>query len=183
MANLQQLPKINFDKLVDASSGSRPRRCNPNWLGYMPNSISLSQLWIPGTHDAASFTSSTNSNPAIVGGLVDFMARYHCVPPYFKPFRTQSFSLPYQFLAGIRFCDIRLRHAKDNLYLHHGSVFLNETWKGVLHKCVDFLTKYPTECIILKVQQVGPWYLLDMTTNRSGQVNQIPSYNRGENCY
>lgn len=37
--------------------------------------------------------------------------------------------------------------------MHHGNVFCNECWAGVLKKILDFLVENPTECVITKIQQ------------------------------
>eukprot|EP01127_Copromyxa_protea_P008660 TRINITY_DN1996_c0_g1_i1.p1 TRINITY_DN1996_c0_g1~~TRINITY_DN1996_c0_g1_i1.p1 ORF type:complete len:1129 (-),score=197.07 TRINITY_DN1996_c0_g1_i1:19-3405(-) len=155
VSKLYKLPKMDFDKTVNTLVGAMPNKANTNsdWLSYLPDDVSLSQLWIPAAHDAGAFSAA---DTAVVGVLVDFMAR------------TQTYSIPYQLQVGIRCLDIRLRHAKDSLYLHHGNIFLNDTWEGVLKKCVEFLEKNPSEFVILKVQQ--EWNSEGNTLTRWGSL-------------
>eukprot|EP01126_Amoeba_proteus_P039753 TRINITY_DN4209_c0_g1_i3.p1 TRINITY_DN4209_c0_g1~~TRINITY_DN4209_c0_g1_i3.p1 ORF type:complete len:339 (+),score=57.46 TRINITY_DN4209_c0_g1_i3:808-1824(+) len=111
-----------------------PHRTNCDWVSRVPDHLPLNKVWIPGTHDSASF-------PHHHVGFVDDINR------------TQSFTIPNQLAAGIRFLDIRLRHAKDHLYLHHGLVYLQDTWIGVLVKCLNFVKDHPSEFILIKIQQ------------------------------
>ena len=65
----------------------------------------------------------------------------------------QSLELPKQLEAGIRFLDIRTRHFNDCLPIHHGIVFQHKSFSSVLEDVVSFLSKHPTEFIIMQVQR------------------------------
>ena len=93
----------------------------------IPDSESLKDISIPGTHNYMSFYG---------GPLV----------------RCQSMSLYNQYVAGIRFVDIRCRHFYNFLPIHHGIVFQNATLDHVLRQTSDFLSANPTETVILSLR-------------------------------
>eukprot|EP01127_Copromyxa_protea_P022796 TRINITY_DN8362_c0_g1_i1.p1 TRINITY_DN8362_c0_g1~~TRINITY_DN8362_c0_g1_i1.p1 ORF type:complete len:574 (-),score=97.44 TRINITY_DN8362_c0_g1_i1:182-1903(-) len=129
--------RVFFDYVVHMKSETKeniPERFNLDWMKKIPDSTYLTQLWIPGTHD-------TGSYPGHSFKMVETLAR------------TQSFTITNQLKAGIRFFDIRLRHYRDQLLVHHGQVYCNECWGGVLNKIVEFLKENPSECVITKIQQ------------------------------
>ena len=105
-------------------------KINENWSKWMqgiPDSESLKDISIPGTHNSMSFYG---------GPLV----------------RCQSMSLYNQYVAGIRFVDIRCRHFYNGLPIHHGIVFQNATLDHVLRQTSDFLSANPTETVILSLR-------------------------------
>ncbi|WP_129111018.1 hypothetical protein [Bacillus toyonensis] len=80
----------------------------------MADTVKVSQLSIPGTHDSGGF----------YGG--DWA-------PFTRPFAvTQSLSLETQLNAGIRYLDIRLggRAGYGDLAVYHGDIFENESWEN-----------------------------------------------------
>uniref|UniRef100_A0A672P2L1 Phosphatidylinositol-specific phospholipase C X domain-containing protein n=1 Tax=Sinocyclocheilus grahami TaxID=75366 RepID=A0A672P2L1_SINGR len=56
-----------------------------------------------------------------------------------------SWSLAFQLCAGIRFLDIRIRHAKGNLIIHHGISYQYAHFGDVLMDVVAFLREFPSE--------------------------------------
>lgn len=109
----------------DASIGTR----NPDWMAAYPDSLRISELSIPGTHDTMS------DGP---GG--------HIV-------QNQTASLQEQLLAGVRALDIRCRHIGDRFAMHHGSQFLGTFFgNDVLRVCQDFLKAHPGETILMRIK-------------------------------
>jgi hypothetical protein len=102
-----------------------------DWMANINNNTRLSELSIPGTHD----TMATGP-----GGDTT---------------QTQSMDLKTQLNSGIRFIDIRLlkKPNDEQLYLHHGPVFLNATVDDVMNTISEFLTAHPTETVLMRVKQ------------------------------
>jgi len=101
-----------------------------SWMQSLPGSYLLSQLSVPGSHDAG--------------------AR---VEPVAGTAKCQSLRIADQLNAGIRFLDIRCRHIGDAFAIHHGSIYQNLNFDDVLNACFGFLTSHPGECIIMCVKE------------------------------
>ncbi|WP_176548463.1 phosphatidylinositol-specific phospholipase C [Bacillus toyonensis] len=103
-----------------------------NWMSVVPNNTKLSALSIPGTHDSMAHHGKT---------LID------------KPYtQTQSVVLPKQLESGIRYVDIRIRDTGNSFAIHHGDVYQQAMFGDVLNTVTDFLRKYPTETVIMRVK-------------------------------
>jgi 1-phosphatidylinositol phosphodiesterase len=90
----------------------------------------ISQLSIPGTHDSVTYvTSSANI--------------------YTK---CQTLSLYDQLASGIRYLDIRLKVEDGTLVYAHGMFTYDETFDLALAYVVDFLTRHPSEFVIMSVK-------------------------------
>ena len=101
-----------------------------NWMGALDNSLKISQLSIPGTHNSR--------------------ARHEVFPGTAK---CQNLTISEQLNNGVRFLDIRCRHFKDAFTIHHGSVYQKANFNDVLDACLEFLENNPTECIIMSVRE------------------------------
>ncbi|OQP51963.1 phosphatidylinositol diacylglycerol-lyase [Niastella populi] len=101
-----------------------------SWMQSLPDSYLLSQLSIPGSHDAG--------------------ASYE---PISGTARCQSLTIAEQLNAGIRFLDIRCRHIDNAFAIHHGSIYQNLNFDDVINACISFLTSNPGECIIMCVKE------------------------------
>lgn len=108
----------------DTDSGAH----NPDWLTDLPDTLKLSQLSLPGTHDTMS----------LYGGDIP---------------QTQSMDLREQLEAGIRVLDIRCRHVNDNFLIYHGSVYQNASFTGVLDIVQAFLKQHPGETVVMRVKE------------------------------
>jgi len=104
---------------------------NRNWMRQIPDHVKITELSIPGTHDSAS----------LHGGA----APWHVI--------CNSLTISKQLDAGIRYLDIRARHFNDALPIHHGQVFQNEYFSGVLRYVRQFLQQNPTETIFMRVKK------------------------------
>jgi 1-phosphatidylinositol phosphodiesterase len=116
-----------------------PRADNPNWMSALPDTVRLSQLSIPGTHESM-------SHFAGFGVPLNFV-------------KCQTMRLGTQLHSGIRALDIRcavVNHGSGpggffNIY--HGNQFQRATFNDVLNTVVDFLKKHPSETVLMRVKE------------------------------
>jgi 1-phosphatidylinositol phosphodiesterase len=111
------------------------------WMSTLPDTLPLSAISIPGTH---------NSHTS-----------YRALPSV----RCQVADIKSQLEHGIRFLDIRLQpaHATDaskkDLYLVHGAFPISLTgpkyFAPVLQTCYDFLTANPSETLLISLKREG----------------------------
>ena len=107
-------------------------------MNDLPDSLKLSKISIPGTHDSA-------TQHAL--GVCTSIGAGYCL--------TQHMKIPEQLSAGIRFFDIRLKQDstdKKKFYIYHDRAYLDITLKEVLEIFKFFLKQHPTEVIILSYQ-------------------------------
>ena len=113
------------DRAIAATAGS-------DWMKNLDSERRISQFSLPGTHNSAAL---------------------------FEPIRgtakCQNLTIPAQLNAGVRFLDIRCRHANDAFEIYHGPVYQKENFAGVVTYVADFLRAHPSETVILSVQQTG----------------------------
>ena len=105
-----------------------PNTFHPTWMNEVPDHIPLSQLTIPGTHNSCAFT----------GGVMAV---------------TQTWSIPLQLRAGLRYFDLRLRRYNKQLRFYHGIMNQCMGFEEVLTQFDTFLKEYPSETIIMAVQE------------------------------
>ncbi|KAI8936362.1 hypothetical protein NX059_006774 [Plenodomus lindquistii] len=111
------------------------------WMADLPDTIPLSALSIPGTHNSHT--------------------HYRALPSV----RCQHVDIKAQLENGIRFLDIRLQPAhstdttKKDLYLVHGAFPVSLTgpkyFEPVLQICYDFLSAHPSETILVSLKREG----------------------------
>lgn len=109
-------------------SQKRPALENRDWMGTIPDDTLLSDLTIPGTHNSCGFFG--------FGVVV-----------------TQTWSIPLQLNAGIRYFDLRLRVVNNELHLYHGFLDQKVKFDDVLSAFIDFLEKQKTETILMAIQE------------------------------
>ena len=102
--------------------------CQPCWMKYLRDDVLLSELSIPGTHETMSF----------YGG---------------DAVQCQSMALNFQLQSGIRVLDIRCRHMRNRFKIYHGIVDQTVWFDAVLNMVVDFLTKHPSETVLMRVKE------------------------------
>ncbi|WP_196814509.1 phosphatidylinositol-specific phospholipase C [Nocardia sp. BMG111209] len=120
---------------------------HPDWLGGLPDGLTLGRLSVPGTHDTMAFHGD-KAGPAVVTqqsvttgcGSGDSA----CV---------SRRSLRAQFDAGIRALDIRVRRDEnDGLALQHGSFYQQAHLDDVLTVADQFLADHPRETVLMRVK-------------------------------
>jgi len=127
----QNLPAADVSNLAGYSRTDKPEdwvvTSTKGWMGALKGSLKLSQLSIPGTHDSC----------ALYGGdLVE----------------CQSWTIPEQLSAGVRYLDIRCRPIENVFTIHHGQVYQKINFGTVMNQCIAFLKENPTECIIMSIK-------------------------------
>lgn len=95
------------------------------WMTNLDDNIYISQLSIPGTHDAATKECSLSQG------------------------RCQDLTISEQLEMGIRFFDLRPR---SNLDIYHGEITCNTTLSAVWDQFNDFLDKNPGEFIFTLIR-------------------------------
>ena len=101
---------------------------NEQWMQPLSDDLKISQLSIPGTHNS--------------------MAREGNLWVW-----CQSLSLIVQLLVGVRFLDIRCRHFKNSLPIHHEAFYQNADLTDVLSTAVSFLSAHPSEVILMRIRE------------------------------
>ena len=101
-----------------------------DWMAKLPDARGLSELSIPGTHDAA--------------------ARFE---PIAGTARCQDLTIADQLTAGIRYLDLRCRHVQDAFLMYHGPIDQNQTFDDVLATLYAFLDAHPRETVIVSVKE------------------------------
>jgi 1-phosphatidylinositol phosphodiesterase len=111
------------------------------WMSTIPDTLPLSALSIPGTHNSHTY--------------------YRALPSV----RCQSVDIATQLSHGVRFLDIRLQpaHATDvskkDLQLVHGAFPISLTgpkyFAPILQTCYDFLAQHPSETILMSLKREG----------------------------
>lgn len=100
-----------------------------SWMGGIPDDVPVTALSIPGTHNSGS-----------IDGPLGFA-------------KTQDLDLAEQLDTGVRFLDIRLAHYQDDLFVHHDVVYMGMSYRDVLLICHEFLTRNPSETILMSIKE------------------------------
>ena len=128
------LPTSSFLALLQFTALER-------WMSGLPDSLSLSLLSIPGTHNSP--------------------AHHRAMPSV----RCQAVSVRKQLYNGIRFLDIRLQPASatnledESLYLVHGAFSVTLLgyyhFRGLMDRVYAFLDQTPSEAILISLKREG----------------------------
>jgi len=100
---------------------------NPDWMSTLPDSLHLSGLSVPGTHESLS--------------ILEHSISAHC----------QMMELHTQLAAGIRAIDIRLKTEGSQLRLWHNKVVIWAYFDDVLNASIQFLKDHDQETILMRV--------------------------------
>ncbi|CAC5359193.1 plc [Mytilus coruscus] len=65
----------------------------------------------------------------------------------------QSLSLSIQLKIGIRFFDIRCRHFKNGLPIHHGQFYENCNFADCMNTMTSFVKSHPSEVLLVRVKE------------------------------
>lgn len=112
----------------DYDDTPNPEFLNPAWMASIPGNRLLSEITMPGTHNTM----------ALYGGVYA---------------ECQTWSLASQLRAGVRFLDIRVRHANGKLTIHHGVSYQRAHFGDVLEGVTNFLQEYPTETVLMRLKE------------------------------
>ncbi|KAF4468861.1 1-phosphatidylinositol phosphodiesterase precursor [Fusarium albosuccineum] len=104
---------------------------NPTWMAELPDDVPLSSLSVPGTHDTMTYEIGT------------------------EVLQCQNWNISTQLMAGVRYFDIRARVRDDALHIYHANGYTGFSFLHVLEQMSDFLDKYPSETIIMRLKQEG----------------------------
>ena len=124
--NCSNYPDISSTQSVENIS-------KKEWQKALKDSVLLSSLAIPGTHDTGAYVS---------GGAMII---------------TQKLSVEEQLNEGIRAFDIRLRAIDDEkMMIYHGIASQKITFReDVLKTCINFLEQHPREFIVMSLKKEG----------------------------
>ena len=136
LALLLSLPALGIAQHYDgysSDSNGGSDRTNTKWMSMVSDSVLLSDMSIPGTHDTGTWKVDS-ANP---------MAK------------TQTMSIDRQLSAGIRALDIRCRYQYNRCDLYHGpdiwGVGLKQNLTDVLTIVTNFLKTNPSETVLLSI--------------------------------
>lgn len=104
---------------------------HPSWMSHLPDSLNLTSLSIPGTHDTMTYS---------IGSEV---------------LQCQNYNLTVQLNAGLRYFDIRARLENDTLQIYHADGYTGHSYQDVLLSMFSFLDSNPSESIIMRLKQEG----------------------------
>jgi 1-phosphatidylinositol phosphodiesterase len=99
------------------------------WMARFSGDLPISRLTLPGTHDT--------------------MALYETI---YGSAKCQTLTLGEQLNKGVRCLDIRGRHIKNSLAMHHGIVFQKANFSDVVNTASAFLKQNPSETIVMLLQ-------------------------------
>lgn len=111
-----------------------------NWMSHLPDEALVSQLSLPGAHDAATAEGWAGLLGIIAGD---------------NNSKTQEVKVAEQYKGGVRVFDIRPYLEGDKLWNSHGVTRLNKSIESLLDDMVAFLEENPTEFFIFHVYQGG----------------------------
>ncbi|KAI0148452.1 PLC-like phosphodiesterase [Xylariaceae sp. FL1272] len=122
------------------------------WMKRVPDSTPITQLNIPGTHDAATWNYSQTTQDSL-----SFATRCDGITPAIaKQYRCQTKSISQSLEAGIRFFDLRFAYDPEDAHLvfWHGAALLSAkaTVEDVLFGFYAWLDAHPSEFLILSFQ-------------------------------
>lgn len=105
----------------------KPTEFTEKWLNYINDTVRLTKLAIPGSHDSGTV------------GMPDL----YC---------TQNVSIGEQLDLGVRYFDIRVHKNEDKLTIFHGGYKKGADFYGILDNINDFMTENPSEFLVLDFQ-------------------------------
>ena len=104
---------------------------HPRWMEDIPDSVNITSLSIPGTHDTMTYAMESE-------GL-----------------QCQNWNISMQLESGLRYFDIRARQRDDRLHIYHSYGDTGFGFRDVLLAMFEFLDKNPSEAIIMRLKKEG----------------------------
>ncbi|KAI0512786.1 PLC-like phosphodiesterase [Xylaria bambusicola] len=124
------------------------------WMAGIPDDTPLTQLTIPGTHDAATWNYTQGVQDALVSSTRD--CESFVAPRAARAYRCQTQSILASLESGIRFFDLRfaLDGADSKLVFWHGPALLSARAgvDDVLFGFYSWLDDHPGEFVLLSFQ-------------------------------
>jgi len=105
-----------------------------NWMATLPDSLTLAQITLPGTHDCAA-DEHTGGVPS--GSHWDVVC--------------QDFSFPNQLKLGVRWFDVRYDDIDNRL--HHYDYVLSRSLDDIIRDARDFLADHPSEVVVFLIKK------------------------------
>ena len=137
-----------------------------NWITPLDNNIYVSQLSIPGTHDAGTgsgmdFSNSMTGLGSLIGDLLNNIGV------------TQYYDIEQQWNIGIRAFDFRPAYNTKHkaMYLWHGLACTKQSMDGALDKIVSLLNENPGEFAIIQMRKEDESY--DGVTTQTAKDNNV----------
>jgi len=130
--------KMTFKSDLTSSKILSRSLSSQNWMEGLDESLSISLFSIPGTHDSA--------------------ARDHSL----EFVNCQALNIRSQLEIGVRFFDMRVavKGKGRDWVMMHGSFDLDfNFYVDMLRPIYDFLSKYPSECVIMRIKKEGSAHL------------------------
>lgn len=100
-----------------------------DWMANIDGKKYLNELSIPGSHDTC--------------------ALYE---PLRQLAQCQNYTVCDQLNMGVRYLDLRVNVVKSNLVISHGPIFQGITFDQVMEQCYYFLSKNPSEAVIVSLK-------------------------------
>ncbi|MCX6258150.1 MAG: hypothetical protein NTW49_09700 [Bacteroidia bacterium] len=108
---------------------------NSDWMADIDDNKYLSEITIPGTHDAGADLHSSEQ------GVESFITI------------AQDFRISNQLELGVRWFDIRLNDNDGVMTVYHGSYYLHKNFNDLILPTLDFLNNHPTEVVVFMIKQ------------------------------
>ncbi|XP_033936939.1 PI-PLC X domain-containing protein 1 [Pseudochaenichthys georgianus] len=142
----------------ESSLGELPME---SWMSLLPSPLwdtPLSQLAIPGSHNAITYCLDMNDRSPVDLTQPDLLQKLDkFMKPLIRPFVykwaiTQEVGIKQQLDSGVRYCDLRIAHRPNDtstdLYFYHG-VYTALTVEAVLLEIRQWMDAHPREVLIL----------------------------------
>ncbi|MCU4981177.1 phosphatidylinositol-specific phospholipase C [Bacillus cereus] len=106
---------------------------NNSWMDLLKDDTRLSEISIPGTHGSTALHGKTFADEDLT--------------------RNQRMSITTQLNSGIRYLDMRVRRVGTGFTMHHGPVYQQKVFGGILSEIVTFLRQNPNETILMRIKE------------------------------
>ncbi len=123
----------DYQAVDTLGSDGAPKTSHPEWMSQLPDSMRVSELSIPGTHDAGAIGAQLTNEPGFPN------AWSNC----------QDATLWQQLVAGVRFLDLRVIRV-DQYYVHHAS-WIYQSLESALDEIELFLEQFPREVVLCRI--------------------------------
>ena len=137
----KSINNVSSRKKTPVKLGSLPNNATfsyETWMANLADNVYLSQISMPGTHDAGAY---------VDGGFVNTLSQ------------TQTLDIQSQLNVGIRVLDFRPAYNGTDFDVAHGYVTLDGvTFDGILKNAVTWLANHPTEFVIVQLKNESEDY-------------------------